>query len=129
MLVEGTHFLADTDPEDLGWKTLAVNVSDIAAMGARPRWATLAAALPAPMKRGSPPSPAASSPAPTNSASTSIGGDTTRGPRNFCVTIFGEVESAGALRRERRQGRRRSGFPAGPGARRWGWPTCRAARC
>jgi thiamine-monophosphate kinase len=46
MLVEGTHFLADADPEDLGWKTLAVNVSDLAAMGARPRWATLAAALP-----------------------------------------------------------------------------------
>jgi hypothetical protein len=46
MLVEGTHFLADTDAEDLGWKTLAVNVSDMAAMGALPRWATLAAALP-----------------------------------------------------------------------------------
>ena len=42
MLVAGTHFFADTDPEDLGWKTLAVNLSDMAAMGARPRWATLA---------------------------------------------------------------------------------------
>ena len=39
MLVAGTHFLPDTDPEDLGWKTLAVNVSDMAAMGAAPRWA------------------------------------------------------------------------------------------
>ena len=47
MLVSGTHFLADTDPGDLGWKTLAVNVSDMAAMGAQPRWALLAAALPA----------------------------------------------------------------------------------
>ena len=37
MLVEGTHFLADTGAEDLGWKTLAVNVSDMAAMGALPR--------------------------------------------------------------------------------------------
>ncbi|HTJ96958.1 MAG TPA: AIR synthase related protein, partial [Rhodocyclaceae bacterium] len=37
MLVAGTHFYADTDPEDLGWKTLAVNVSDMAAMGAQPR--------------------------------------------------------------------------------------------
>jgi len=36
MLVEGTHFLADTDPEALGWKCLAVNVSDMAAMGALP---------------------------------------------------------------------------------------------
>ena len=48
MLVEGTHFLADTDPGALGWKTLAVNVSDMAAMGAMPRWALLAAVLPAP---------------------------------------------------------------------------------
>ncbi|HRH73763.1 MAG TPA: AIR synthase related protein, partial [Zoogloea sp.] len=47
MLVSGTHFLADTNPEDLGWKALAVNVSDMAAMGATPRWALLAAALPA----------------------------------------------------------------------------------
>ena len=42
MLVEGTHFLPDTDPSRLGWKALAVNLSDLAAMGARPRWALLA---------------------------------------------------------------------------------------
>ena len=47
MLVAGTHFFADTDPADLGWKTLAVNVSDLAAMGAIPRWVVLAASLPA----------------------------------------------------------------------------------
>jgi len=46
MLVAGTHFFADTDPRDLGWKTLAVNVSDLAAMGAQPRWVVLAASLP-----------------------------------------------------------------------------------
>ena len=45
MLVAGTHFFADTDPADLGWKTLAVNVSDLAAMGALPRWVVLAASL------------------------------------------------------------------------------------
>ena len=45
MLVSGTHFLPDANPEDLGWKALAVNVSDMAAMGAQPRWALLAAAL------------------------------------------------------------------------------------
>ena len=50
MLVAGTHFFADTDPEDLGWKTLAVNVSDLAAMGAGARWVVLAASLPAPTK-------------------------------------------------------------------------------
>ena len=41
MLVAGTHFLPDAEPEALGWKTLAVNVSDLAAMGATPRWALL----------------------------------------------------------------------------------------
>ena len=46
MLVEGRHFLPDADPEALGHKTLAVNLSDLAAMGARPRWALLAGALP-----------------------------------------------------------------------------------
>lgn len=101
LLVEGTHFLADTDAEALGWKTLAVNVSDMAAMGALPRWATLAIAVP---------------PTPTFSwlddfsrgffacadafGIDLIGGDTTRGPRAFCVTILGEVASGQALRRD-----------------------------
>lgn len=99
MLAEGTHFLPDTDPEDLGWKTLAVNVSDMAAMGAKPRWATLAIALPdadeawiAAFARG------------VFACADAfdidlIGGDTTRGPRNFCVTIFGEAATGTALRR------------------------------
>ena len=46
MLVEGRHFFKGADPEVLGHKTLAVNLSDLAAMGATPRWATLALALP-----------------------------------------------------------------------------------
>lgn len=46
MLVSGTHFFANADPYQLGWKSLAVNVSDMAAMGATPKWATLAIALP-----------------------------------------------------------------------------------
>jgi thiamine-monophosphate kinase len=46
MLVAGTHFFADTEPYQLGWKALAVNLSDMAAMGAQPKWATLAIALP-----------------------------------------------------------------------------------
>src|ERR1700754_1913190 len=46
MLVEGRHFRAGADPVKLGHKALAVNLSDLAAMGARPRWATLALALP-----------------------------------------------------------------------------------
>lgn len=101
MLVEGTHFFADTDAEDLGWKTLAVNVSDMAAMGARPRWATLGiAVLPAPsfswldaFSRGF----FACADAFDIDL---IGGDTTRGPRAFCVTIMGEAPAGEALRRD-----------------------------
>lgn len=99
MLVAGTHFLPDTDPEALGWKVLAVNVSDMAAMGAEPRWALLAAALPAATEswierfaRGFFDCAAAF-------GVDVIGGDTTRGPRNFCVTIFGEVPAGKALLR------------------------------
>ena len=100
MLVEGTHFLADTGAEALGWKCLAVNISDMAAMGAQPRWATLGITVP---------------PAPTfewlddfargffacadEFGVDLIGGDTTRGPRAICVTILGEVAAGRALRR------------------------------
>lgn len=99
MLVEGTHFLADTDPEALGWKTLAVNVSDIAAMGARPRWALIAASLPdadedwiAAFAHGFFACAAAFD-------VDLVGGDTTRGPLNFCVTIFGEASPGKILLR------------------------------
>ena len=45
-LVEGVHFPADLDAADIGWRALAVNLSDLAAMGAKPAWATLALTLP-----------------------------------------------------------------------------------
>lgn len=99
MLVEGTHFLSDTDPEDLGWKTLAVNVSDMAAMGARPRWATLAIALPDPDEAWIATFARGVFACASEFGIDLIGGDTTRGPRNLCVTIFGEVSAGTALRR------------------------------
>jgi hypothetical protein len=71
MLVAGTHFLPDTNPKNLGWKALAVNLSDLAAMGAQPRWVTLAGALPAVDEPWMPPSPKVSLPAPLNTASMS----------------------------------------------------------
>lgn len=99
MLVAGTHFLPDTDPEALGWKVLAVNVSDLAAMGAQPRWALLAAALP----EIDEPWIAAFAKGFFACAGVHdidvIGGDTTRGPMNFCVTIFGELPDGQALLR------------------------------
>ncbi len=102
MLVAGTHFLPDADPAALGWKTLAVNVSDLAAMGAQPRWALLAAALP-PDKAADERWIAAFADGFFECAAAFgidvIGGDTTRGPLNFCVTIFGEAASGRALLR------------------------------
>lgn len=99
MLVSGTHFLADADPEALGWKTLAVNVSDIAAMGAQPRWALLAAALPAATESWIEKFARGFFACADEFGIDVIGGDTTRGPRNFCVTIFGEVPIGQALLR------------------------------
>ncbi|MFM2435597.1 MAG: hypothetical protein RL063_1578 [Pseudomonadota bacterium] len=99
MLVSGTHFFADADPYAIGWKSLAVNISDMAAMGADPKWATLAIALP------------------NNDAAwlaqfsagffacaqafhvDLIGGDTTRGPLTISVQIMGELPKGIALQR------------------------------
>lgn len=99
MLVSGTHFLPNADPEDLGWKTLAVNVSDMAAMGAQPRWALLAAALPAATESWIERFAHGFFACAETFGVDVIGGDTTKGPRNFCVTIFGEVSEGQALLR------------------------------
>jgi thiamine-monophosphate kinase len=100
MLVEGRHFFKGADPEALGHKTLAVNLSDLAAMGATPRWATLALALP----RADAKWLAAFSRGFMRLARAHdvdlIGGDTTRGPLNLCVQIMGEVPAGKALRRD-----------------------------
>lgn len=103
MLVAGTHFLPDTDPVDLGWKTLAVNVSDLAAMGAAPRWATLALALPAADEAWLAAFAKGFFACANAFDIDLIGGDTTRGPLNLCVTIFGEVPAGQALRRSAAQ--------------------------
>ena len=99
MLVSGTHFLSDADPYMLGHKTLAVNLSDMAAMGATPRWATLAVALPSAdevwLERFS----AGFFALADQYGVELVGGDTTRGPLNLSVTIFGEVPAQRALRR------------------------------
>lgn len=99
MLVAGTHFLPNTDPADLGWKTLAVNVSDMAAMGAQPKWALLAAALPAATESWIEKFATGFFACANAFGIDVIGGDTTKGPRNFCVTIFGDVPSGQALLR------------------------------
>jgi len=99
MLVSGTHFFPDADPFMLGHKTLAVNLSDMAAMGATPRWATLAIALPAADETWLERFSAGFFALAQQHGVELIGGDTTRGPLNLCVTIMGEVDATQALRR------------------------------
>lgn len=99
MLVAGTHFLPDTDPEDLGWKTLAVNLSDLAAMGAEPRWALLAAALPAADEAWIAAFARGLFACAEAFAVDLAGGDTTRGPLTLSLTIIGEVPQGQAITR------------------------------
>ncbi len=98
-LVEGIHFLRDIHPSDLGYKALAVNLSDLAAMGADPAWLTLALTLPAVNEEW------------LKAFSDSlfqlldyydmqlIGGDTTRGPLSMTLGIHGLVPEGRALKR------------------------------
>lgn len=99
MLVAGTHFLPDAEPEALGWKALAVNLSDLAAMGAQPRWAVVAAALPEPDETWIAAFARGFFAAAEAFDVDVIGGDTTRGPLNFAPTVFGEVPQGQALTR------------------------------
>ena len=96
----GIHFPDNTAPADIGWKSLAVNLSDLASMGAEPAWCTLSLSLP------------------TGDAAwvdafldgflelaalhrvALVGGDTTRGPLSVSVTVHGFVEPGRALRRD-----------------------------
>ncbi len=100
MLVEGRHFFKGADPEALGHKTLAVNLSDLAAMGATPRWATLGLALPKADDRWLTAFSRGFMRLARAHDVDLIGGDTTRGPLNLCVQIMGEVPAAKALRRD-----------------------------
>ncbi len=99
MLVEGRHFLPTVAPQRLGHKALAVNLSDLAACGAKPLAFTLALALPradedfvAPFAQGLLALAA-------EHDIELIGGDTTRGPLNICITVLGEVPTGQALLR------------------------------
>ena len=99
MLVEGRHFLSTVAPERLGHKALAVNLSDLAACGAEPLAFTLALALPraddaflAPFAQG------LFALADAHGIEL-VGGDTTAGPLNICITVFGQVAAGRALLR------------------------------
>ena len=109
MLVEGQHFFSDVEPNSLGHKALAVNLSDLAACGAAPLAFTLALALPSvdevwlgAFSRGL-------LALADEHGCELVGGDTTRGPLNICITVFGEVP----LQDGRSQALLRSGARAG----------------
>ena len=100
MLVGGRHFFRDADPASVGHKALAVNLSDMAAMGASPRWATLGIALPRADTRWVAAFTQGFMALARKHGVDLIGGDTTRGPLNICVQIIGEVPARQALRRD-----------------------------
>ena len=100
MLVSGRHFFSDADPQQLGHKSLAVNLSDMAAMGATPRWATLSIALPRVDARWLKAFMDGFMRLARRHRVDLVGGDTTRGPLTIAVQIIGEVPAGSALRRE-----------------------------
>jgi thiamine-monophosphate kinase len=98
-MVSGTHFFPDVDPENLGHKALAVNLSDMAAMGALPYWATLALTLPSVDHDWLEAFAKGFFDLAEEFNVSLIGGDTTRGPLTLTVTIMGEVAMGAALKR------------------------------
>lgn len=96
----GVHFPADTAPADIGWKALAVNLSDLAAMAAEPAWCTLSLSLPeadGAWVDGFLDGFLALAQA---HGVALVGGDTTRGPLSVCVAAHGFVDPGRALRRD-----------------------------
>ena len=99
-LNDGVHFPSDTAPADIGWKALAVNLSDLAAMGAEPAWCTLSLSLPhsdATWLEGFIDGFLALA---AQHGVVLVGGDTTRGPLSISVTVHGFATPGQALRRD-----------------------------
>jgi thiamine-monophosphate kinase len=100
MLLEGRHFAPQDSPAGIGHKSLAVNLSDLAAMGATPRWATLAIALPAADDAWLTAFARGFFRIADQHGIELVGGDTTRGPLTLSITVIGEVPPGQALRRD-----------------------------
>lgn len=100
-LVEGRHFSPGADPKSLGYKSLAVNLSDLAAMGAEPAWATLGLTLPAADSDWLAPFADGFAELAREYGVQLIGGDTTKGPLSITVQIHGFVPLDQALRRDK----------------------------
>ena len=98
-LSEGVHFFKDTSPEDIAYKSLAVNLSDIAAMGATAKYFTLAITLPKLDETWLEHFSKSLKEASKKYNVSLIGGDTTRGALNITITMMGVVEKSKAIKR------------------------------
>ncbi len=98
-MVSGVHFFSDVSPYDLGYKLAMVNLSDLAAMGANPVWATLCLTLPTPDKTWIKSFSNGLYEALDIRDVTLVGGDTTKGPMSLTLQMGGEVESGQAITR------------------------------
>ena len=98
-LVEGRHFPAGSEPRSIGHRSLAVNLSDLAAMGATPAWATLALTMPSADGRWLEGFSAGFMQLAAAHGVELVGGDTTAGPLTISVQILGQVDRGSALHR------------------------------
>src|SRR5260370_19436493 len=98
-LVAGRHFPEDSEPRSIGHRSLAVNLSDLAAMGATPAWATLALTLPSADRRWLEGFSAGFMELAAAHGVELVGGDTTAGPLTISVQILGQIDRGSALRR------------------------------
>lgn len=99
-LNDGVHFPQETAAADIGWKSLAVNLSDLAAMGAQPAWCTLSLSLPQAEQTWLEAFLDGFFALADHQCVALVGGDTTRGPLSVCVTVHGLVDEGRALLRE-----------------------------
>ncbi len=100
MLLEGRHFSPQDSPAGIGHKSLAVNLSDLAAMGATPRWAMLSIALPEADDAWLTAFARGFFRMADQHGIELVGGDTTRGALTISITVIGEVPPGQALRRD-----------------------------
>lgn len=100
MLLEGRHFSPQDSPAGIGHKSLAVNLSDLAAMGATPRWATLSIALPEANDAWLTAFTRGFFRMADQHGIELVGGDTTRGALTLSITVIGELPPGQALRRD-----------------------------
>lgn len=98
-LVAGVHFPSLTAPFDIGWKALAVNLSDLAAMGATPAWALLALTMPSADMAWIEKFADGFAALACEHRLALVGGDTTRGPLSITITVFGVAPAGAAITR------------------------------